>query len=313
MKPQKRVTETVKVLKSLGLPRAQHNPRTAYCLLALLNLTKEKAWADATAPLVGITPVMEFAKANYGRKYAPNTRETFRRQSMHQLVQAGIALYNPDEPTRPTNSPHAVYQIAPAVLDLLRTHGTSAWDTTLSTYLAANKPLAARYARERRMVMIPVRLASGEEIQLSPGKHSELIKVIIESFVPRFVPNGILLYAGDTGDKQGYFDCQTFRRLGVSLDMHGKMPDVVVHDPERNWLVLVESVTSHGPMDGKRHAELSALFTAATPGLVFVTAFPDRTTMKRYLADIAWETEVWIAEDPSHMIHFNGSRFLGPY
>ncbi|MFS2517149.1 MULTISPECIES: BsuBI/PstI family type II restriction endonuclease [Parabacteroides] len=30
------------------------------------------------------------------------------------------------------------------------------------------------------------------------------------------------------------------------------------------------------------------------------------------MADIAWETEVWIAENPGHMIHFNGDRFIGP-
>ena len=93
--------------------RAQQNERSALCLLALLNLTKGKSWADAENPLVGITPMMEFARDNYGKQYAPNTRETFRRQTMHQLVAAGIALYNPDDPARAVNSPKAVYQIEP--------------------------------------------------------------------------------------------------------------------------------------------------------------------------------------------------------
>ena len=314
MKRKSHISEAMEILKALGMPRKQHNLRTAYCLLALLDLTKEKAWAEATAPLVGITPMMEFAKANYRpKKYAPNTRETFRRQSIHQLVQAGIALYNPDDSTRPTNSPYAVYQIAPSALALLRTYGMPEWDTALAGYLAINKPLAERYAKERRMTFIPVRLASGQEIQLSPGKHNELIKAIIESFIPRFVPDGVLLYAGDTGDKAGYFDRNALVSLGLRLDTHGKMPDVVVYDPHRNWLVLIESVTSHGPMDSKRHEELSHLFSVATAGRVFVTAFPDRAVMKRYLADIAWETEAWVAEAPTHMIHFNGSRFLGPH
>jgi hypothetical protein len=35
--------------------------------------------------------------------------------------------------------------------------------------------------------------------------------------------------------------------------------------------------------------------------------------MSRYLGEIAWETEVWVADAPSHLIHFNGERFLGPY
>ena len=75
----------------------------------------------------------------------------------------------------------------------------------------------------------------------------------------------------------------------------------------------MESVTSHGPVDGKRHAELAQLFAESTAGLVFVTAFPDRVVMSQYVGEIAWETEVWVADAPSHLIHFNGVRFLGPY
>jgi hypothetical protein len=147
----------------------------------------------------------------------------------------------------------------------------------------------------------------------SPGEHSELIREIIESFAARFAPGSMLIYAGDTGEKWGYFDALTLAKLGVEVESHGKMPDVVLYDPKRNWLILIESVTSHGPVDGKRHSELSSLFAAASAGVVFVTAFPSRSIMSRYLGDIAWETEVWVADAPSHLIHFNGERFLGPY
>jgi hypothetical protein len=123
----------------------------------------------------------------------------------------------------------------------------------------------------------------------------------------------VLIYAGDTGDKMGYFDRERLAALGVEVDSHGKMPDVVIHDVARNWLLLIESVTSHGPVDGKRHHELMALFAGSSAGLVYVTAFPTRAVMARYLADIAWESEVWVADAPTHMIHFNGVRFLGPY
>ncbi|MBI4740649.1 MAG: hypothetical protein HY777_03630 [Betaproteobacteria bacterium] len=90
-------------------------------------------------------------------------------------------------------------------------------------------------------------------------------------------------------------------------------PDVVLHFTAKNWLLLVESVTSHGPVDGKRHAELAKLFAGSTAWLVYVTAFPNRAIMGRYLGEIAWETEVWVADAPSRLIHFNGVRFLGPY
>jgi len=307
------IEAALQILASLGLPRAQQNERSALCLLALLDLTPGKAWAKAKNPLIGITPIMDWARERYGKDYAPNTRETVRRQSMHQFVDAGLALYNPDKPDRPVNSPKAVYQIEPAAMALLRTFGTRKWHDNLTAYLAERETLAARYAKEREQNRVPVEIAPGKRITLSPGEHSELIRAIIEDFAPRFAPGSILVYAGDTGDKWGYFDAALLTELGVKLDSHGKMPDVVLHYIEKNWLLLVESVTSHGPVDGKRHAELAKLFSGSMAGLVYVTAFPNRALMSRHLVEIAWETEVWVADGPSHLIHFNGARFLGPY
>ena len=301
------------IIISLGLPRAQQNERSALSLLALLNLTPDKPWAKAVNPLVGITPIMDWAREHYGKEYAPNTRETFRRQTMHQFCDAGLALYNPDKPDRPVNSPKAVYQVEPAALTLLRSFGTPAWHDNLAAYLAVRQTLVAQYAKEREQNRIAVEIVPGKEITLSPGEHSELIRAIIADFAPRFAPGSVLVYAGDTGDKWGYFDAALLAGLGVEVDSHGKMPDVVLHFVEKNWLLLVESVTSHGPVDGKRHAELAKLFAGSTAGLVYVTAFPNRAIMGRYLGEIAWETEVWVADAPSHLIHFNGVRFLGPY
>ncbi|MEQ5033494.1 BsuBI/PstI family type II restriction endonuclease [Morganella morganii] len=311
--PNDYIEAAQQIIASLGLPRAQQNERSALCLLALLNLTPGKAWADAENPLVGITPIMNWAREYYGKVYAPNTRETFRRQSMHQFCDAGVALYNPDKPDRPVNSPKAVYQIEPAVLSMLRTFGSPVWHDSLAAYLTGRETLVARYAKEREQNRIPVEIAAGRKITLSPGEHSELIRAIIEDFAPRFAPGSVLVYAGDTGEKWGYFNAPLLTGLGVDVDSHGKMPDVVLHFTTKNWLILVESVTSHGPVDGKRHAELARLFAGSTAGLVYVTAFPNRSIMGRYLGEIAWETEVWVADAPSHLIHFNGVRFLGPY
>src|ERR1035438_10391867 len=269
MAREHRIAEAVQALGELGMPRAQQNDRSALCLLALLDLKKGKSWASSKDPLVGITPMMEFARDHYGKRYAPNTRETFRRQTMHQLVAAGIALYNPDNPARPVNSPKAVYQIEPDALKLLRTFGTAAWIKNLAAYQKNRKTLTARYARAREMRKLPVNLAAGETIRLSPGDHSELIKAVIEEFAPRYVPGGILIYAGDTGEKWGYFDKELLAKLGVEVDGHGKLPDVRLYCPERKWLLLVESVTSHGPVDGNRHEELARLFSGAKAGLVY--------------------------------------------
>lgn len=306
------IEAAMQAIVSLGLPRGQQNERSALCLLALLNLTPGKPWANAEDPLIGITPIMVWAREHYGKDYAPNTRETVRRQTMHQFVAAGIAESNPDDRGRPTNSPKTVYQIEPATLALLRTFGTPEWHDNLRDYLAERETLAAQYARERTQNRVPVQIAPGKQITLSPGEHSELIRAIIEEFAPRFAPGSTLIYVGDTGSKWGYFDAVLLAKLGVVVDAHGKMPDVVLYHAKRNWLMLMEAVTSHGPVDSKRHAELKRLFAGATAGLVFVTAFPNHSSMKRRLGEIAWETEVWVADAPSHLIHFDGERFLGP-
>jgi len=308
-----RIRETLTVLKDLGMPREQLNERSALCLLAILNLSPRKKWSAAEDPLMGITPIMDWAREHYDKKYAPNTRETVRRQTMHQFVQAGIAVYNPDRADRPVNSPHAVYQIEPTCLTVLRSVGASNYRKRLAAYLADHETLAARYARPRKMKMVPIAVADGQEIRLSPGGHSELIRVICAEFGPRFVPDGKLVYVGDTGKKWGYFDEPLLASLGIKVDSHGKMPDVVIHFPQKDWLILAEAVTSHGPVNAKRHAELAELFRKSRASLVFVSAFPDRRVFTRFARAISWETEVWIASDPAHLIHFNGARFLGPY
>ncbi|MCC6531762.1 MAG: restriction endonuclease [Burkholderiales bacterium] len=312
-RPDDRIEQAEQIIVALGLPRAQQNERSALCLLALLNMIPRRAWRNAADPLMGITPIMDWAREHYGKDYAPNTRETFRRQTMHQFCDAGIVLYNPDKPDRPVNSPKAVYRIEPEALALLRTFGSRSWHNALAAYLSRRDTLVARYAREREQNLVPVQVVAGQRIMLSPGEHSELMRAVVEDFAPRFAPGSVLIYVGDTGDKSGYFDAPLLASLGVSVDSHGKMPDVVLHYTNRDWLLLVESVTSHGPVDSKRHQELARLFAGSKAGLVYVTAFPNRATMSRYLGLIAWETEVWIADAPSHLIHFNGARFLGPY
>lgn len=308
-----KLQQAYNILIQLGMPRPQLNERTALCLLCLVDVRPDTPWSEASNPLVGITPIMDWSREHYQREYAPNTRETFRRQSMHQFIEGGICLYNPDKPDRPVNSPKAVYQIEPNLLQVLRTYGTAQYEPMLQAYLQERQTLAQMYARERDMAMIPLQLPDGQTIQLSAGDHSQLIKDIVLDFGARYVPGGVLVYAGDTGNKHGFFDVELLASLGVRLDNHGKLPDVVIYNPEKNWLFLIESVTSHGPVDHKRYGELTALFANCTAGLVFVSAFPDSKTYAKYSSVIAWETEVWIADAPTHMIHFNGSRFLGPY
>jgi len=310
---KRRIEEALKIVKDLGLPRAQQNERSALTLLALLDIKPDTPWAKARSPLCGITPMMDFMALHYGKNYKPNTRETVRRQTVHQFLDAGLIVANPDEPERPINSPKAVYQVEKSTLELLRTYDTPEWDHNLRAYLTSVETLRTRYAQEREMKRIPVKLAEGKTITLSPGGQNVLVARIIDEFAPRYTPGGTVLYVGDTDNKFAYFDERGLAELGVEIETHGKMPDVIIHYTERNWLVLIEAVTSHGPIDPKRKNELQHLFRNSKAGIVYVTTFLTRRAMVEYLNEISWETEVWVAEAPSHLIHFNGERFLGPY
>lgn len=222
-------------------------------------------------------------------------------------------VLNPDEPTRPINSPRNCYQVAGPGLRLLRRVATRAYETGLRTYLARQPGLVATYAQERDQELLPVALLDGTEVALTPGGQNVLLKQMVEQFCPRWTPGGRVLYVGDAGRDDPVFEQGALASLGIELDKHGKLPDLIVHLPDRKWLVLMEAASSHGPVDATRHGELTQLFRDSTAGLVLVSCFPSRAEMRRYLADIAWETEVWCADAPSHLIHFNGERFLGPY
>ena len=312
-KINQKIEESIQILTKLGFPKQQQNERSALTLLSLLNLKPKDKWGNAQDPLMGITPMMEFFDKHYNKHYAPNTRETVRRQTIHQFVQAALVKSNPDKPSRPTNSPKAVYQIETSALELLRGFGKPNWKEQLKEYLKSVKTLKQIFARERKMNRIPLKIRGEKTIQLSPGGQNILVQKIIEDFCTLFTPGGKVVYVGDTQKKWAFFDSEILTSLGVKITEHGKIPDVVIHYTKKNWLVLIEAVTSHGPVSPKRRKELKELFAGSTAGIVYVTAFLDRHTFLKYVHDISWETEVWLAESPTHLIHFNGERFLGPF
>jgi len=308
-----KLRDAMEILRALGFTARQSNEVAGYTLLAMLDLKPSQLWSEAAEPLRGITPIIDFVAEAYGVRYAPNTRETIRDEAVKYFVEAGMLIRNPDDPSRPTNSGKTVYQTEPNALELFRAFGTPEWSGKLKSYLAARDRIRKGLLRERKLTRIPVNLPSGETVTISPGGQNPLIKTVIEEFCPCFVPGGTVIYIGDAEDKFLHLDADYLQRLGVGIPAPAKMPDVVVHDTKRNWLLLIEAVTSAGPVDGKRRRELKELFAGCKAGLVFVTAFSTRDVMRSFLTQISWETEVWVAENPEHLIHFNGERFLGPY
>ena len=308
-----KIEDAQKILKAFGLPPAQYNEMAALTLLALCNLKEQDNWKKATKQSMGVSKdIMNFVNVNYDKSYAPNTRETFRRQVLHQFVQARIVDYNPDDPKLPVNSPKAHYALTAEALEVIKSYKTKNWEKALSHFLAVVGKLSDVYLKERELNQIPVTLQNGKTIKLSAGKHNEVQGAIVEQFAPRFANGGVLLYLGDTAKKDLHVDVQELKNLGIPIDQHSKLPDVVIFDTKRNWLFLIEAVTSHGPVSPKRLLELEEFLKDCKVGKVYVTAFPDMTEFKKHSNNIAWETEVWLMEVPDHMIHFNGDRFMGP-
>lgn len=309
----KKLDEAKQILKDLGLPKSQQNEISAYTLLALCEIKPKDNWNRATNKSLRVTKgIMQFVKHVYKKSYAPNTRETFRRQVLHQFVQARITDYNPDDPTLPVNSPNAHYAITEVALQAIKTFGTKKWERSVKIFTSQVGNLSKKYQRERKKILIPVKVANGKTLRLSAGKHNKVQAAVVEQFAPRFTSDGKLVYLGDTAKKDFYVDKTLLKKLRIPIDQHSKLPDVVIIDESKNWLFLIEAVTSHGPISPKRLLELEGFLKNCTLEKIYVTAFPDFTEFKKHSANIAWETEVWLVETADHLIHFNGDKFLGP-
>lgn len=309
-----KITEAQEILKALGLPAAQQNEMSALVLLALCSIKEDTPWAKAKRASQRITKeIMAFVNDNYKAEspYAPNTRETFRRQVLHQFVQASVANYNPDDPTLPVNSPKAHYAITPEALTVVQGYGKAEWKNKVEKFAQETTMLREKYAAERDLHRIPL-IIEGNEYYLSPGAHNEVQSAVVEEFAPRFAPGGKLLYIGDAEDKDLYVNTAGLEALKLPITEHSKLPDIVISDEKRGWLFLIEVVTSHGPVSAKRVVELEEFTKDCPYGIVYVTAFPNAKEFKKLVDDIAWETEVWLSDTPDHMIHFNGDRFIGP-
>lgn len=308
-----RVDEAKEILAALGMPPEQRNDNAAYTMLAFADVGPRTPWAKARAPRLTPHDVIGFAFERYRKKYAENTRETIRRQAIHHFVLGGVLHRNPDEPGLATNSPRTHYALTDEALAVIRAYGSPKFEAEATSFLQkVGGGLAARYAAPRKAAGVRVALPSGGVLALSPGAHNLLQAQVVESFLPRFAPGARVLYLGDADHKSLVLEANELASIGIPVTKHDKLPDIVAHDAERNWVFLVEAVVSHGPVNSKRHIELEGILRACTAGRVYVSAFATFRDFKKYASQIAWETEVWISEAPEHLLHYNGDRFFGP-
>ncbi|MEF2751493.1 MAG: BsuBI/PstI family type II restriction endonuclease [Muribaculaceae bacterium] len=300
------------LLTQIGMPPKQQSMICVFTLLAMANVRRDTPWSEATNEWIRIHDIIAFTADRYGVVYAENSRETFRKQALHPFRTAALIEDN----GLATNSPNYRYRLTTEFLGVIKELTdddsiTSDSDIAIQTFMSNHESLTEIYASKKRMQKMPVRI-NQQEFTFSPGKHNELQKDIIEEFAPRFAPNSECLYVGDTIQKDLVKNVEKLSELGFEITLHDKMPDVVLYREDKNWIYFIESITSVGPMDSKRIVEIETMTKNVTAGKIYVSAFPDFSTFKKFSDRLAWETEVWIADMPDHMIHLNGDKFLGP-
>lgn len=302
-----KIEEAKEILCALRVPAKQQNNMCCCVLLALADLKEEQPWNSASNNWIRIHDVIAFANGSYGTTYAENSRETFRKEAIHHFRNAAFIEDNGNV----TNSPKYCYRLTEEMLELIKSFGTYDWAENLNRFMANHDSLIDLYASKRKMRKMPVRI-NGAEFTFSSGKHNQLQKAIIEEFAPRFAPDSECLYVGDTTAKDLVKNEEKLHELGFEITLHDKMPDVVLYSESKDWLYFIEAVTSVGPMEPKRIKEINEMTEGVTAGKIFITAFLDFKTFKKFSDSLAWETEVWIADMPDHMIHLNGDKFIGP-
>ena len=302
-----KLEEAKNILNELKVPLKQQSDLCGYVILAMADIKKNDKWAKATNKWIRIHEVIAFIRDSYEVSYAENSRETFRKQAMHHFRNAAFIEDNGTA----TNSPNYRYRLTDEMLLLVKTYQSNQWEEHKNKFLKSHQNLIDLYSSKKEVRKMPVKI-NGDDFTFSPGKHNQLQKLIIEEFAPRFAENSECLYVGDTIQKDLVKNEEKLKELGFEITLHDKMPDVVLYVEDKNWIYFVESVTSVGAMEPKRIKEIEEMTENVSADKIYITAFLDFKTFKRFSDSLAWETEVWIADMPDHMIHLNGDKFLGP-
>ncbi|MEO7300587.1 MAG: BsuBI/PstI family type II restriction endonuclease [Verrucomicrobiota bacterium] len=323
-KPPKMVklfNEGLLVLSKLGIPLEGLKPRElekmAMAFLAVADVKRSSDWPKARVR-IGKEPlksreIIAYLNENFQEQISMGSYDDIRRKDLKLPVVAGIIVASANKPNAARNDPTRGYSLSPEYIGVIQRFGQTEWLEEIEEFMADRPTLAERLEASRHLNIVPIKLPDGTNLSFSPGQHNLLQKSVIEQFLPRFGYGAEVLYVGDTAKKFLVRNEAKLESLKFFEIEHGELPDVIAYSQQKNWLFLVEAVHSSGPISAIRLLELQRLANKCTADIVYVTAFLDRNTFRKFTPDIAWETEVWIADAPDHLIHFDGDKFLGPY
>ncbi len=318
---KKVINESLYILNSLGIPldgmTERRMERIGMAFLAVLDVKRSKNWPDAKQSGDGWAPqtrqIIEYINQHFEESISSGSYDDIRRKDLKLATVAGIVERSANNPNAATNNPTRGYALSPQFSYIIRSYGNEGWDEDIDELLVETGTLRDRLSDIREIETVAVTLPDGKSLEFTPGEHNDLQKAIIEEFLPRYGFQSQVLYVGDTAKKFLLCDRDRLQQLNFFDLAHDELPDVLAYSELKNWMFLIEAVHSSGPITPVRLEELKCLTEHCSAEIVYVTAFLDRATFRKFAPDIAWETEVWIGDSPDHLIHFNGDKFLGPY
>ena len=318
-KVQQLINEALHILEHFGVPiedkTARKLERMALAFLALCDVKTSQDWSKAKSLddvyALKTREIIDYINAHFAENISRGSDDDIRRKDLKHPALAGVVIS--DRPESARNDPNRAWAVNPAYVELIRAYSQDNWESMVEKSFKGQTTLRAQLAAHRDLPRIPIQLPSGTELKFGLGEHNQLQKAIVEEFLPRYGFGAKVVYIGDAENKFLHYDEDTADTIRLATLAHEELPDVVAYSSKKNWLYLIEAVHSSGPMSPERIIALQPFLKSCTADIIFVTAFIDRATFKKFVADIAWETEVWIASSPDHLIHFDGEKFLGPY
>ncbi len=313
------INEALDILQSVGIPFEGKSERGLECMaMAFLAVAGViKSWKEAQGQNenrnLKTRDIIKFINEHYEEKISPGSYDDIRRKHLKLLVLADLVLNSANNPSAAQNDPTRGYTLSGEFKSLVNQYGTADWLIKLKLFNKNRPSLTEILQRKRDIPKVKITLPSGDILNFSRGGHNQLQREIIEEFLPRFGAGCLVLYVGDASDKFLLRNDEKLKKLGFFELSHDSLPDIVAYNQEKNWLFLIEAFFTSGPMSEERIFELKKALKSCTADLIFVTAFISKNDFRKNIADIGWETEVWTADNPDHLIHFNGGKFLGPY
>lgn len=321
-----KIAEAAAILSAIDFPLGKGEFRTklrqdrvCLVLLAVADLIPSGSWKDVKVHGEGkdshapkTRDIIIFLNKNYGTAISSGSYDNIRRKNLDYLVESGLVVPSARKAGASTNDSTRGYAISKDAASLLHRYGSSKWQTPVKQFIKNHASLSTALQRPAKMQMVEVDFPDGQTFELSAGPHNRIQKAVIEEFLPRFVQKPRVLYLGDTSKKDLVVDHARLKALGLDLNQHDRLPDIVVLDEAKKWLFLIEAVHSSNPVSPLRHLALERLTAKCKLGKVFVSAFEDLKSFAKWAPGISWETEIWVADNPTHMIHYNGDRFYGP-